>query len=170
MKSRFSVEDSYPEVLIQVGRKIDVVVIFSPGDDRGRFEDRLEMYFLDVVLNQRFAITRSVRAIVGDQDDYDLLRATAPYVRPERRQEQEITRFLSGVQPPALARITWKVTLEKYEVPLELKEVAFGKGNISDLTSRVRNAWLPKTFGSQTYGRFFSVLLWIEEERARFAR
>lgn len=145
------------------------VVIFTSSDQRGRFEDRVELIFEDPILKQRFAITRPVRATVGVKEDYEALRATAPYVRPKRQPEEPMKEIISGIPPPALAAIKWKVKLPLYPGPRDLLDVAYGIGSPKELSIRVRNAFLPERFDSDTYARTFHVLLWVEEERARYA-
>ena len=161
-------DENYDGTTLRPRMGVDIILNFSSNNQRGQFEDRLELYFTDLTLNEKFAITRPVRAIAGDKDDYELLRARAPYIRPKASREHAITEFLPGVPPPALAEITWVVRLDHYDMPSGLKEVAFGKGSSSDIAKRVRNAWLPKTFVGKTYGRQWSIILWIEEERARY--
>ncbi len=146
-----------------------IAVTFTSSDQRGRFEDRVELIFEDLVLKQRFAITRPVQATVGVKEDHEVLRAKAPYVRPKRRPEEPMKEIISGIPPPALAAIKWKVKLPSYPAPRTLLDITYGIGSPKEIVTRVRNTLFPDKFESDTYGRTFQVLLWVEEERARYA-
>lgn len=146
---------------------INLDVKFSPRDERGRFEDRIELIFEDLHLNRKFAITRRVRATVAVKADYEALRPNAPYVRPNRKFEEPMQEIIPGIAPPALSAIRWKTRLLQYPIPPGLVETAFGNGTSAEIAARIRQAFLPNTLDSRTHGRHFGVLLWVEEERAR---
>ena len=143
-----------------------VNIEFDSRKDRGRFDDRVELIFEDVLLSKRFCITRPLKAAVGVSSDYEALRAVAPYVRPKRRRLEPIGEIVPGVPPESIVKFKWVVTLPKYESPRDLTKMLTG-GSASDLVKRVRDAFLPNGFTEPSYARFFSILLWIEEERAR---
>ncbi|TDL24445.1 P-loop containing nucleoside triphosphate hydrolase protein [Rickenella mellea] len=152
---------------ISSGAKTNIAITFGPRNVRGRFQDRIELHFEDLVLKKRFAITRPLNATVGVKADYEALRPKAPYVRPKLKTEEPISDPIPGIAPPALAAIVWKVALPKFPIPPGLKELAFGNGTYKELAKKVRNAFLPRDFDCDTYGRHLKVMIWIEEEQAR---
>ena len=134
---------------------------------RGSFEDRLELLFEDPSLNRHFSITRRLLAIVGVKEDYDALKARAPYVRPRRKPEMQIKEVTQGVPPPSVAEVKWVVRLLEHKAPAALLDLAFDPGSPAEIAARIRAAHLPERFNNDMYGRQFATLLWIEEERAR---
>ncbi|TDL24428.1 P-loop containing nucleoside triphosphate hydrolase protein [Rickenella mellea] len=165
--THFDLRQSVKGLHLTPGAKTNVEVAFRPRDERGRFHDRVELYFEDVVLKQRFAITRPVTATVGVKADYEALRPIAPYVRPKRRNEEPVSDPVPGIPPPALAAIAWEVSLPKFPIPAGLKQIGFSQGTYGDLANKVRSTYLPKAFDGDTYGRHMKMMIWIEEEQAR---
>jgi helicase MOV-10 len=136
---------------------------------RGRFTDRIELVFLDVHLRHRFCITRPLKAAIGSSADYEALRASAPYVRPKRKTVEPIREVVPGVPPECIMKCKWMVRLLPYEVPRELERVLRNgiATNSKGLVQRVRDVYLPGGLSEEKYASFFSVLLWVEEERSR---
>lgn len=160
-------------VSMQRDQQVSFSIAFRPEGNNGRYEDRLEFVFRDLRLNKRFAITRSVVAVVGVQEDYELLKARRPYVRPKRseRVEEPIVEFTAGVPPPAIADFKWAVRLLPYDLPKALKKL-LEECEAADLSptkiaGRIRAVFIPSQLSSTTYARNFSYMLWIEEQRAR---
>ncbi|TEB29940.1 P-loop containing nucleoside triphosphate hydrolase protein, partial [Coprinellus micaceus] len=118
----------------------------------GRYEDRIEFTFEDKHLKKRFAITRPLRVIVGNETDHEALKPTSPYVDPRSRNrasrhEPSKVGVVLGVPPPSLHAV-------KYG-PVSLKQ------QIDD----IQRMFLPPDLTSVTYARHFKHLLWIEEYR-----
>lgn len=158
---------------LQRNQQITFTVTFKPDGNNGRYEDRIEFIFKDTRLNKRFAITRSVVATLGVQEDYELLKAKRPYVRPKRTEqlEEPIVEFTPGIPPPAIAEFKWAVRLLPYEIPKALKRLLeeCERANLapSKIVERVRGAFITSPFTADTYARHLAYMLWIEEERAR---
>ncbi|KAG8930545.1 hypothetical protein FRC02_004060 [Tulasnella sp. 418] len=151
---------------MEFGKTYGLNVKFDPQGNRGRYEDRTELVFEDTTLRQRFVITRPVKAIVGVAADMAMLQPTAPYVRPTpvvvtRAPE---TNVIEGIRPPALAAIEWVGRLPEAHVPLYVRD-ALEDGSVGDKVGRVRRTLLPQNLNSDTYGRHWKMLLWIEEIR-----
>ncbi|KAI0693032.1 P-loop containing nucleoside triphosphate hydrolase protein [Cytidiella melzeri] len=160
-------------VAIRPNRHTVITITFRPDGVSGRFEDRLEVVLLDPKLNRRFAITRSVLAIVGVKEDYELLKASRPYVRPKRtvQLEETIADFTPGIPPPAIAEFTWAVRLLPYSIPkalAKLLEDSESKNLTPSKTAgRIRSVLMPTPLSPSTYARNFANMLWIEEQRAK---
>ncbi|KAI0093452.1 P-loop containing nucleoside triphosphate hydrolase protein [Irpex rosettiformis] len=171
--SGFVLKRTMLPVAIQRNQQIAFTVTFRPEGTNGRYEDRIEFVFEDSRLNKRFAITRSLVATVGVKEDYELLRASRPYVRPKRNEqlEEPITEFTPGVPPPAIADFKWAVRLPLYDAPKALKklleECEVTNLPPSKVAARIRAAFIPTQLIADTYSRHFAYMLWIEEERAR---
>lgn len=133
--------------------------------DHGRYEDRLEILFEDSSLGyQRFVIVRPLKAIVGNKADYELLKAYAPFVPRKRIVREPETQVLEGVLPPTLKAIPYVVALCRADIPKPLA-VSLSTGPMQEVVSRIRRVFLPRIWDSNTYGRHFKNLLWVEEYR-----
>jgi helicase MOV-10 len=134
---------------------------------RGRFQDRLEFVFEDRSLNQRFVIVRDIRGIAGERSDHELLQPIAPYVpRKWMPRAQEIN-VIPGIRPPALDAIPWVISLPDALVPKNLSD-AVASGEVKDILERLKRSFLPVDFSSDTYGRHWKYLLWLEEIRMEY--
>jgi helicase MOV-10 len=134
-------------------------VLFQSSHN-GRHEDRVEIVFEDE--GQRFAVVRSLRAIVGSKTDHGLLKPTAPFVRKKKITREPEKEIFEGVPPPALKAIPYVVKLARSDIPIKLS-AALSTGSTSDIIGRVRRMFLPNAWESSTYSRHFKHLIWIEE-------
>jgi helicase MOV-10 len=135
----------------------------------GRFEDRLELSFLDGSLHRQFAITRNIIAIVGSREDYEAIKPVAPYV-PRIRKAAVAVKDLSvekGPKPRALADVRWVVELLMYHVPLRIENLVNSTKRGKDLVQNIQRLCLPKSLDGATYTRFFMTLLHVEEAQLR---
>jgi hypothetical protein len=164
--SSFALSPSPTAVAMKSGSSFGVTITFDSKSERGRFNDRVELIFEDAKLRQRFCITRSIKATVGVSTDYEAIRAVAPYVRPKRARYEPMREIVPGVAPEPLAKFKWAVKLGTYDVPKDLAKTLSGKAS-KELAETVREVFMPGELSETTYGRFFGVLLWIEEERAK---
>lgn len=122
----------------------------------------MELIFEDTQLQTHFVIVRTLSAIVGNKTDYDMLRPTAPYVPRYRGNRQPATDVVEGVMPPAVRAVTYVVELPHAPIPSSLLST-LSTGSQSQILTRVKSVYLPRTFDTQSYARFFKHLLWIEE-------
>ncbi|KAG8867123.1 hypothetical protein FRC20_006671 [Serendipita sp. 405] len=111
-RSRFSV-DIQTKSYIQVRAPLKGVVTFDSRRSRGRFQDRLELIFYDVTAQKKFAITRSLSAIVSNHEDYEVLKPSAPYIPKEATKREVVKEYEEGIRPPAIAQI--ETDLERYD-------------------------------------------------------
>lgn len=130
----------------------------------GRYEDRLEIVLEDVSLKKQFIIAKPLRAIVGNSADHELLKPKAPFVPRPRTKRQEETDVVEGVPPTALNAVPYLGRLPRAVMPGPLF-TDLSSGSFSDILGRVRRVYLPGALDSNTYGRYFKHLLWIEEFR-----
>ncbi|KAI0093451.1 P-loop containing nucleoside triphosphate hydrolase protein [Irpex rosettiformis] len=171
--SGFALKRTVLPITIQRNQQIAFTVTFRPEGNNGRYEDRIEFIFEDSRLNKRFAITRPMVAMVGVKEDFELLKATRPYVRPKRSEqlEEPIAKVTPGVPPPAIAEFKWAVRLLPYVAPKSLKKVLDESESTnlspSKIAARIRAAFIPNQLSADTYARHFAYMLWIEEERAK---
>ena len=64
-------------------------------------DDRLEIIFEDTALGAIFVIARVLKAIIGSQADYALLKPTAPFQPRRRSRAQPVMEVVPGVPPPS---------------------------------------------------------------------
>ncbi|KAF8341944.1 RNA helicase [Amanita rubescens] len=131
----------------------------------GRYEDRIEMLFEDIQLDQRFIISKPLSAIVGSKADHEALKPIAPYtVQPRTTREPEL-KIVEGVQPPSTQAVPYIGRLPLALIPSHLLST-LSSGTTGEIIARIRRAYLPREFNSETYARLFKHLLWIEEYRS----
>ncbi|KAI0062693.1 P-loop containing nucleoside triphosphate hydrolase protein [Artomyces pyxidatus] len=148
---------------LQYGREARLRVVFRQTL-RGRFEDRLEISFDDLVLGQRFIIVRRLKVLVGSKADYELLQPSTPYIPRKRTKRQPETDVIPGPPAPALETIRWAIPLTQAPIPRSISSVLFA-GSVSDIVSQLRRTVLPAAVNKETYGRYYKALLWVEENR-----
>lgn len=134
---------------------MDVPISFQ-SREHGRYQDRVELVFRDVAHEQRFVIIRSLTAIVGSQEDYEVLKPVAPYVPKKQKHRAPVGAIEEGVKPPALAEIDWVVPLKQYPMNNQLQRVL----EMDDLREKLRlvRSFLPRDFEVRTYGRRKSLI------------
>ncbi|KAI0316092.1 P-loop containing nucleoside triphosphate hydrolase protein [Amylostereum chailletii] len=131
---------------------------------RGQFEDRMEITFEDTALRQKFVIIRLLKAVVGSQAEYDLLKPSKPYTPKKRTKREPETNVVSGI-PPRGGNIKWVTTLPMAEIPKTISSILSTAGSVSDIVAQLKRTVLPTVFNTETYSRFFKTLLWVEEHR-----
>jgi helicase MOV-10 len=149
---------------VKYGKDLHVVVSFTHSY-LGRFDARVEIIFEDTTLRSRFAIVRTVRVVVGDPADHQLLQPVAPFIPRKRTARDPETEVTPGERPPALKAIPWVVTLPKAEIPKAVSTI-LETGSVSHIVTRLQQSIMPMSLDSTTYGRHFKNLLWIEEHRS----
>jgi helicase MOV-10 len=167
---RFNVPAT-PYTILPVKRIVSLSIYFRPLGHRGHFSDRLEITLLDTSLNKSFTITRPLRVTVGNAADLELLRPSAPYVRPAPRPRRDREEYLvDGVKPPG-HRIEWVVSLPRAIMPGPLRGILESRTAVSEKIERVRQ--LPgmqnglTSAGVSGYGRFWETMLYVEEHQAQ---
>ncbi|TFY71299.1 hypothetical protein EVG20_g1692 [Dentipellis fragilis] len=161
--SPFEVSTTAPELILTFGRRV-VLIVTLQEKTLGYYEDRLEISLEDVSLNQRFTIVRSMKARVGSKADHELLKPIAPYKpRPRgiRPQEKDV---VEGIAPPALDAVKYVVTLPRAEIPKQVTSI-ISTGAVGKVVDQLKRTVLPPALTSESYGRFFKTLLWVEEHR-----
>ncbi|EIW51636.1 P-loop containing nucleoside triphosphate hydrolase protein [Trametes versicolor FP-101664 SS1] len=158
----FSASTSKLGKTLVAGTSKNVHVIFRQ-EHRGRFQDRLEVTFKILSTERTFLISRSLRAVVGNAADHELLRPAAPYVRRGRAPWKHGEVVGEGDRPPALDAVQWAKPLPPSLIPSNLADI-LSDGNIRDVLNQVRARFLPE-FRNATHGQWFRVLLWVEESR-----
>jgi helicase MOV-10 len=142
------------------------IVVSFKQTSIGRYEDSLEITFEDPALGQRFVILRPVVAIVGDKTEYNALKPTAPYVPRPRVQREPVRDVVPGIKPPALDAVKWVTKLPKADIPKQILSI-MSQGSTRDIVTQLKRTLLPESLTSQSYGRYFKNVLWVEETRMR---
>ncbi|KAL4247242.1 DNA2/NAM7 helicase family protein [Abortiporus biennis] len=155
--------DALPRPVVY-GRDIILTVQFRQSN-LGLYNARVELTFQDTALHQKFVIVREVRAIVGDQAEYDKLRPVAPFLPKPRVNRAPATDVIPGPPPPALANIPYIVKLPLNLIPAYVSH-ALSRGTISSIVSHFQNSLLPRHLDSSNHGRHYKYLLWAEEYRS----
>ncbi|KAG8834962.1 hypothetical protein FRC17_006265, partial [Serendipita sp. 399] len=163
-RSCFSV-DIQTKGYIPVKSPLKGIVTFDSKSSRGRFQDRLELIFHDITAQRRFAIVKSLSAIVSNREDYEVLKPSAPYIPKGARKREVIKEVEGGVRPLAIAEIKWTVTLPEYAMAKSMKTILDMQG-MQEKIRLLRAGFVPRTFTRETHARMFHILLWIEEHQS----
>jgi len=134
----------------------------------GRYEDRLEFFFQDTLLKERFIITRTLKAVVGDKALFHELTPKSPYIPPQQSAKKEIGEFIGGVKPTALKAIQYKIKLAEAAIPKPLHDLLSGPEPIVRITKKIKENFFPEPLANYNYGRFFQRLLWVEEMKMEY--
>ncbi|KAI0674635.1 P-loop containing nucleoside triphosphate hydrolase protein [Trametes maxima] len=144
------------------GRIIRVLVSFRQAQ-HGRYQGRIEITLRDGTARP-FIVVRQLKAVVGNKDDHQLLKAVAPYVRKRPAQWHSPTSVVDGDRPPAPDAIEWVKNLPVSKIPARLSEI-LGAGLTRDAKTAIHEEFLATGLSVGTHGRHFQTLLWIEEWR-----
>lgn len=155
------------------GSPLRIDVMFLPSG-LGSYEDRIELVFQneeflyeDESLQQRFVITRGLRAVVGVKEVHEALAPVAPYVARKAPDGPWENPRIDGEKPPALAAIQWTVALPKAPVPQEIEDV-YRLPTQAERIRHVARSILPRALNSRSYARHWKALIHIEEEQMRW--
>ncbi|KAF9057134.1 RNA helicase [Panaeolus papilionaceus] len=164
---KFSVHLRGNSKRIDKTRPRTLAVVFHPSDP-GHYEDVLELLFFHLDNGKRFIITRNVEAVVGNREDHEQLRPTAPYQRQNVPRYNLSEPIIPSLRPPAWTQTVWADRLPLFPLPAKLIEAVYG-ANVKNPKQAVGAArrLMPSVFNSNTYGKWFQNLLYWEEERVR---
>ncbi|PBK68587.1 RNA helicase [Armillaria solidipes] len=148
---------------LKAGHPITLTVI-AKQTHSGRAEDRLDLVFEDLSLRTQFIISRPIHLIVGSKADHKALKPKSAYVPRERATRHPELNVVEGVQPPALTVIPYSIPLSFANIPKPLLDT-ISSGTVPEITKKVKELFLPQTFDGGSYGRFYQILLWVEEHK-----
>lgn len=135
----------------------------------GRYQDRLELQFYDEQLKKAFIISRTLRAIVGDPIAHEQLKARTPYVPRVRTRREPEAKVTEGVAPPSLNAIPYVAKLPRASIPAQLlAALSLSSHPTRETLDSIKRVYLPKILDSETHGRHFKTLLWIEEHKMEY--
>ncbi|GJJ10625.1 hypothetical protein Clacol_004852 [Clathrus columnatus] len=139
-------------------------ITFDPQNILGRHNDRVEVVFQHLGLNQQFVITRSIQAMVGNEADLELLKPSAPYIPQLKKARKQQTKELPlpGIKPASLANMQWLVGLPLSPVPKSLVTI-LNLDDKKETMTILKHHWLPRTLNAKSHGRFFQILVHAEE-------
>ncbi|KAF9003306.1 P-loop containing nucleoside triphosphate hydrolase protein [Cyathus striatus] len=154
--------------LIKPTQTRSLFVAFHPSY-AGQYEDTIEILFAIPEPKKTFVITRRVTATVGSTEDYELLKASAPYSHRKATLSKISGEIVPSLRPATWTRTPWVDKLPEYNPPEALIEAAYGV--LAQRSQRVAiqaiRRFMPETFNEHTYGKWFQVLLFVEEEKLR---
>ncbi|KAK0437214.1 RNA helicase [Armillaria borealis] len=133
----------------------------------GRADDRLDLVFEDLSLHTQFLIARPIHLIVGSKADHKALKPKSVYVSRERTTRHPELNIVEGVRPPALTVIPYSITLPFADIPKPLLDT-ISSGTVSEIKRKLQQLFLPHNFDTGSYGRFFQLLLWVEEHKESY--
>ncbi|KAJ3929858.1 MAG: RNA helicase [Lentinula lateritia] len=163
---RFSVE-LVGSPYIFPGRPRILRVTFQPSY-AGRYEDRLELVFMNLATKARFVIHRRLFATVGDQSDHEQLQPTAPYTRRKRVPLNIDGPIRRSLRPPTWTKTRWVNVLPEFVVPRWITDILYKRGAQSkkDVLALLKGSLSPDS-NLRTYGSRFQLLLHLEEEQMK---
>lgn len=141
------------------------VVTFDSQENQGQFQDRLEIFFFDTLSRRRFAIVKPLSAIVGNKEDYELLKPIAPYEPLVISKREVIKEIIPGEHPPSAANAVWVRQLEQYKISKAFKTV-LDMVSMGDKLRMIRAGFMPRQLTTETHARWFHALLHIEEHQS----
>jgi helicase MOV-10 len=151
---------------VHKGGSRPVAITLHPQYD-GYYHDVLELVFFHFDKRLSFIITRTVEATIGSREDHELLKAKEPYKRRMFTKFLPQGKIVRSSRPPVWTKSTWKVKLLGHDAPAELIKSVYGPGINPKKALAAIKAYMPPFFTENTYGAWFQVLLWLEEERVR---
>ena len=139
----------------------------------GSYQDTVEIRFERVpkgssTVAQRFSVTRTVKATIGD-DVYPSLLPTASYFPRRRAERREVSSYVHGVAPQPSLAIAWrKKKLGRYLVPKYLQETLSMQPNRADsgediVPTEIRSLFPTAPHDQKSHVAVFGMLLWLEE-------
>lgn len=129
----------------------------------------IEFQFMDEQLKKAFVISRTVRVIVGDSTAHEQLKARAPYVPRVRTRRAPETNVVEGVAAPSLNAIPYVTRLPRAAIPPHLlATLALSSHPTRENLESIRRGFLPRVLDSETHGRHFKALLWVEEHKMEY--
>ncbi|KAJ7074967.1 P-loop containing nucleoside triphosphate hydrolase protein [Mycena belliarum] len=167
-ESNFSVALAGKSRWVKLNQARTLSVQFHPAFD-GKYDDVLELIFLDTATRTRFLITRKLGAVVGSEADYEQLKPKSAYARRKFAPFQFDGPIISSLRPPTWGPVKWTSKLLEFKSPAKLIQAAFGehsRANTKSVLQAVRS-FLPSSFTVNTYGQHFQVMLYIEDEQMR---
>ncbi|CDO71155.1 hypothetical protein BN946_scf184845.g25 [Trametes cinnabarina] len=147
---------------LRPGQVIRILVTFRQALP-GRYQGRLELTFNDGT-TRPFVIIRQLRAVVGNSEDHELLKAAAPYVHRRPAKWYSNASTVEGRRPPALDVVKWVKPLLPAPIPPALAD-ALALRSTKAAIAAIRTHHLPGTLTAATHTRHFQTLLHIEEQR-----
>ncbi|TFK41414.1 P-loop containing nucleoside triphosphate hydrolase protein [Crucibulum laeve] len=153
--------------LIHNGQSRFISIVYHPAD-AGRYEDTLELVFVNPQPRRTFIITRRILATVGSREDHEQLRARAPYVERKTIRTNVDGEIIPSLRPPTWTATIWAEWLPHYKAPDHLITAAFGP-NVRNHKTAIKGIrrCMPATFDVNTHGKWFQTLLHVEEEQMR---
>ncbi|KAJ3561910.1 hypothetical protein NP233_g9904 [Leucocoprinus birnbaumii] len=146
-------------------RPIVIKMTFAQGYI-GRYQERVELQFEDEQLRKRFIIARTLRAIIGDATTHEELKARAPYTPRDRSKRQPEVNVVEGVAAPSLNAIPYVTKLPLANIPKHLLSTLSSSSHATrENLNSIQRAFLPRLLDSESHGRHFEALLWIEEHK-----
>lgn len=121
--------------------------------------------FYDAVTLRKFAIVKTVSIIVGNKEDYEILKPIAPYVPKKKVQREPIKEITHGEPPEALAVVKWTSKLPTYDLPKALKTI-LDMPVVKERIRLLRSGFVPRELSSASHARWFHVMLFIEEHQS----
>ncbi|CAA7269336.1 unnamed protein product [Cyclocybe aegerita] len=158
--SSFPIQQSDRKVTSR--KSIAVIFTLSQGHI-GRYVDRAEFIFQDTQLRKQFTITRTLKAVVGNQAEHEALMPRTPYTPRRRTTQKPMLELVEGIKPPALHAIPYIGRLPVANIPSQLQGILSGSQSTTKLVDQIRRVFMPNVLDSDTYGRHHKTLLWIEE-------
>ncbi|KAG7441319.1 P-loop containing nucleoside triphosphate hydrolase protein [Guyanagaster necrorhizus] len=141
-----------------------ILTVTAKQNHVGRAEDRLDLIFEDLTLRTQFIISRPIYLIVGSKADHKALKPKSAYIPTERTTRHPELQIVEGVRPPALTVIPYSITLPFADIPKPLLDT-ISSGTVPEITKKVKELYLPQSIDGASYGRFYQILLWVEEHK-----
>ncbi|KAK0191959.1 P-loop containing nucleoside triphosphate hydrolase protein [Armillaria mellea] len=167
---KFSVAITPTSNFILCGRLHKILVTFHPSypSYAGRFDDTLELVFINIVESHQFVIQRKISAIVGSRADHEYLAPESHYTPRKRRNIKLDGPIKRSLRPPTWTPTKWISKLPQFDVPQHLVQAAYTeKGYLKRSARRDVERFMPSSLNVETYAQHFQTILHLEEEQKK---
>jgi helicase MOV-10 len=145
-------------------------VFKPPHQNIGHFSTYVEFSFEDPVQDRYFIILRSIKAVLGNQAEYDAIRPTAQYEGRQRRRHENISdsQVVPGERPADLSRHPYGTKLKQYQIPIDLEDALNnGPQDLDAVMKRLPAKYNSTVLNKKTHISILKTQLWVEEYKAK---
>jgi helicase MOV-10 len=145
--------------------------VFQPsGSNIGHYSTHVELSFEDPTQDRYFIILRSIKAVLGNQAEYEAIRPTAQYEGRQRRRHENISdsQVVPGERPAEFSRHPYATRLKQYRIPIDLEDsLNNGPQDLDTVMKRLPAKYSSTILDKKTYISILKTQLWVEEYKAK---
>lgn len=113
-------------------------------------------------VSRNFVVVRDVLAVVAAKPELDQLAPISEYKKPGAPLGPP-SQIIPGIKTSALSGVRWTVPLPRYPIPQSLLQILEDEEDNPTKISFSLDALLPPDFTVETYSKYWSTALHVEE-------